>query len=236
MRPADQIVVRKYVRDRSHSRSNSLRNYLRAATAQDHAQLDARLSALDWGSVPDYRYFLEASAAALLPVEAALVDANVIGILPDWERRSRRSAILRDLEYIGGCLPPLAAQPRLGFEGVLGATYVLEGSRLGGAVLLERIAEAGDSTILCATSYLSHGSGQRFWPTFVDRLEKHAAQIESRTAVVVAARQTFKLFASMFARGGPLGTWTKLADETDSNGALNDRTLPAPWRHWPARN
>src|ERR1700752_4699793 len=86
--------VRKYVKPRPNATRSSLRNYLRMVTADDHARLDAQLMALDWGRVPDYRYFLEASAAALLPIEAALIDANVIQIFPDWERRSRRLSIL----------------------------------------------------------------------------------------------------------------------------------------------
>jgi heme oxygenase (biliverdin-IX-beta and delta-forming) len=191
--------VRKYMKRGEHATRHSLRSYLRAATGDDHAGLDARLSALDWGSVHDYRRFLEASAAALLPIEAALSDANVIRIFPDWERRTRGPAILRDLECIGGFVPQLGEQPRLSFEGVLGTMYVLEGSRLGSKVLLARIVEAANPTILGATAYLSHGSGQKLWQTFVDKLEQHATQIE-RAAVASAARRTFRLFALMFAR------------------------------------
>jgi heme oxygenase len=46
---------------------------------------------------------------------------------------------------------------------------------------------------------ISHGSGQKLWQTFVDKLEQHATQIE-RAAVAAAARRTFRLFALMFAR------------------------------------
>ena len=62
--------VRKYMKRGEHATRDSLRSYLRAATGDDHAGLDAHLSALDWGSVHDYRHFLEASAAALLQIEA----------------------------------------------------------------------------------------------------------------------------------------------------------------------
>jgi heme oxygenase len=77
--------------------------------------------------------------------------------------------------------------------------YVLEGSRLGSKVLLARIAEAANPTIFGATAYLSHGSGQKLWQTFVDKLEQHATLIE-RAAAAGAARRTFRLFALMFAR------------------------------------
>jgi heme oxygenase len=200
MRTADTLIeVQKDMKRGPPSARHGLRNYLRAATVDDHAGLDAQLGDLNWGSVQDYRYFLEASAGALLPIEAALIEANVMQIFPDWERRSRRSAILSDLERIGGRVSCLAAQPCLGFEGVLGTMYVLEGSRLGAKVLLTRIAEASDPTILRATAYLSHGSGQKLWQTFIDGLEQQAARIERGAEAAVAARQAFRLFARMFA-------------------------------------
>jgi heme oxygenase (biliverdin-IX-beta and delta-forming) len=191
-------VIPKPTKPRFKSSQQKLRDTLRVATADDHARLNAGLGGLDWENVNHYRYFLEASAAALLPIEHALIDADVVRIFPDWEQRSRRRAILHDLEHIGGCLRALPAQWRLDLEAVLGTMYVLEGSRLGAKVLLTRIAEQSNPAIVAATAYLSHGSGQRLWQTFLDRLEAHAARVE-RGAVVAAARDTLALFAQGFA-------------------------------------
>ena len=53
---ASPAQVREYKKRGEHAMRHSLRSYLRAATGDDHAGLDARLSALDWGSVHDYRH------------------------------------------------------------------------------------------------------------------------------------------------------------------------------------
>ena len=67
-----------------------LRARLRSATSDAHARLDEQIRALDLRGLPDYRRFLEASAAALLPLEESLIEAGVSRISPDWALRSRR--------------------------------------------------------------------------------------------------------------------------------------------------
>src|SRR5262245_40836486 len=132
---------------------------LRTATADAHARLDEQVRALDLRRLPDYRRFLEASAAALLPLEGSLIEAGVARIFPDWALRSRRHAILHDLARVGGVARPLAVPWRLHFDGVLGTMYVLEGSRLGAQVLLRSIARSSDAVVTQATAYL-RGAGR----------------------------------------------------------------------------
>src|SRR5262245_48776862 len=80
----------------------SLRHLLRQATAEVHASLDAQIGGCQLQSLPGYRWFLEVNAAGLIPLEAALVAAGVEQVFPDWERRSRRAAILGDLAQVAG--------------------------------------------------------------------------------------------------------------------------------------
>src|SRR5262245_57771211 len=61
---------------RNPAKEASLRNILKEATARDHARLDGRLGAFDLHDSAGYRRFLEANAAALLPLEGALVAAG----------------------------------------------------------------------------------------------------------------------------------------------------------------
>ncbi|MFK4538625.1 heme oxygenase [Bradyrhizobium ottawaense] len=65
-----------------------LRERLRDATADAHREVDAQLSSFDLTVLAGYRRFLQASAGALLPLEAALVAAGVARIFPDWPERS----------------------------------------------------------------------------------------------------------------------------------------------------
>src|SRR5690348_14674131 len=62
--------------------SATLRDRLRAATAEAHAALDRCLQAFDLTTRAGYGRFLAANAAALLPLERALEDAGVRDVLP----------------------------------------------------------------------------------------------------------------------------------------------------------
>jgi len=180
-----------------------LRHRLRTATADAHARLDEQVRALDLRRLPDYRRFLEASAAALLPLEGSLIEAGVARIFPDWALRSRRHAILHDLARVGGVARPLAVPWRLHFDGVLGTMYVLEGSRLGAQVLLRSIARSSDAVVTQATAYLRHGAGRHLWQSFLALLERHAETLRDDAGAVSAARRTFDLFAEAIARASP---------------------------------
>jgi heme oxygenase len=174
--------------------AGDLRHRLRSATADTHARLDVALGTFDLQSLTGYRAFLEAIAAALLPLESALGAASVRRMFPDWEQRARCGAILADLTRVSGVARPLAA-PRLDFAGVLGTMYVLEGSRLGAKVLLKTARQSPDPAVSNATAYLRHGSG-RLWPSFLGMLERHAAALPDDSGVIEAALGAFDLFAA----------------------------------------
>ncbi len=172
-----------------------LRNRLRGATADAHRRLDAALGTLDLQSRAGYRRFLAANAAALLPLEQALVEAGVAESFPDWATRTRGGAILDDLARVGGVVRPLAAPAPLDAGAMLGMLYVLEGSRLGAAVLLKRVAQSPDPVVAGATRYLRHGAGQRLWPGFLSRLGRLALTPDQEARAIDGARCAFDLFA-----------------------------------------
>ena len=173
---------------------HGLRQRLRAATAEAHKRIDRRFGAYNLAHAADYRRFLEASAAALLPLEAALITAGVSRVFPDWPLRSRRTAILDDLDALDGELRLLPAPPSLDFGGVLGTMYVLEGSRLGAKLLVKTVQRSSDPKVAAATAYLRHGDEERLWPSFLAALERHAAVLSDDTSAVNGAMQAFELF------------------------------------------
>jgi len=176
-----------------------IRTRLRQATAETHAQLDEQFGKFDLRRRSDYRGFLEASAAALLPLEDAVVQAGVEHIFPDWAVRSRRQAVLEDIARIGGVVHPLAAPAKLNFGQVLGTMYVLEGSRLGAQILLKRVSQSTDPMVRATTGYLGHGTGQHLWRSFLVMLERHGATLKrtlsSEKDVINGAHQAFAMFA-----------------------------------------
>lgn len=180
---------------RNPAQQPDLRTTLKEATAANHARLDAQLGAFDLHDLAGYRRFLEASAAALLPLEAALVAAGVRDIL-DWDRHARSRAILADLAAVGGAVVPLDQPALSGRPALLGTLYVVEGSRLGAAYLLKHVRRARDPRILNATAYLAHGAGQHLWQDFLAALARHAGEWPDEDDIVIPARRAFDLFAT----------------------------------------
>jgi heme oxygenase len=172
-----------------------MREKLKMATDAAHRALDTRLGAFDLTSVSGYRRFLEANAAALLPLEAALERSGVVHLFADWSQRSRRVAITADLDRIGGASHPLPSMASMSRQEMLGAMYVLEGSRLGAKYLLREVAGSREPKIVAATRYLRHGSGLPLWRTFLDALEREAVTGENEVEMIGSAQRAFAMFA-----------------------------------------
>jgi heme oxygenase (biliverdin-IX-beta and delta-forming) len=178
-----------------------VRALLREKTAAAHARLDAALQTLELQSAPQYCRFLEAHAEALLPLEKSLAASGVRRLFPDWDQRARSRVLADDIARLGGEVRQsgLLAGP-FDDAGLLGAMYVLEGSRLGAAVLLDIVSQSSDSVVRNATGFLSHGAQKRLWPSFLAVLERHGATLEDVDEAVAAARRVFALFETSFAR------------------------------------
>ncbi|HXH43875.1 MAG TPA: biliverdin-producing heme oxygenase [Bradyrhizobium sp.] len=174
-----------------HSLSG-LREQLRDATSAAHRELDAQMSSFDLTDFFGYRRFLEASAGALLPLEAALVEAGVAKTFPDWPERARSHAVAKDLERLGRDAQATVSVLPLTPSGVLGTMYVLEGSRLGAKFLLKTVADSADARVAAATAYLSHGTGKRFWQSFLSRLQSEKSCDEDEA--IEAAQAAFAAF------------------------------------------
>lgn len=167
-------------------KSAGLHDRLRAATAALHDAVERRFERFDLGDTADYAQFLALHAAAILPLERALEDAGIGGQLPDWPERRRSQALLQDLLAFGVDAPrpaPVTCQP--GGE-ALGIAYVLEGSRLGAAVLFAQLPAGAPS------AFLGHGRGLRLWPGFLRRLAE--LPLHEVAAAEHGARRAFDLF------------------------------------------
>jgi heme oxygenase len=181
-------------------RKPTIRSLLKEATAPDHERLDGLLAAFDLQTLAGYRRFLEINAAALIPLERALVEGDVDELLPDWERRTRSEAMRADLAATGGRTRPLT-QPQFDstFD-LLGTLYVLEGSRLGAAYLIKHVKRSTDPRVSNATAYLGHGAGLELWPSFIALLENYADELADPEAIVQPAKRAFELFAEAVAQ------------------------------------
>jgi len=172
-----------------------LRQHLRAATAAAHDRVDSAFGRHDLAQRDGYGAFLLSHAMVLPSLEKALERAGIAELIPDWGSRSRRAALEQDLAALRLSTSISLPTGRLeGAPALLGAAYVLEGSRLGGAVLLRRALAGADPAIGAATSYLRHGQGQGLWASFLDLLEASAPARDAPDGVVEGASVAFAAF------------------------------------------
>lgn len=155
---------------------DNIRQRLRAYGGVLHHQVDEAFSGFSLDSASGYREFLQAHAGALFSLEAALERGGIEALLHDWPSRRRRDALRADLLALGCELPlslPVTAPASAGW--CWGAAYVLEGSRLGGQVLLRRLRAAQPEA---PANYLGHASEPGLWPAFLQQLEAGALGID----------------------------------------------------------
>jgi heme oxygenase len=161
---------------------DSFHTALRAATAVDHAAVDAAFGAFDLSDHDGYVAFLTAHARALPAVEAALAAAGETGFRP------RARLIAQDLAALGAKLPdmlPLA--PPANPAARAGMLYVIEGSRLGGGLLARQVPAGLPAAYLSAT----HLPGE--WRALLARLDVDGDRAAAAEAIE-SARTVFDLY------------------------------------------
>lgn len=167
--------------------SMSARTALRIATAKKHDTVDGAFGRFDLTDPADYGRFLSAHARALPAVEAALAACDTI---PAFAPRS--GALASDLAALGLPMPgPLPLAPPENEAAAFGALYVIEGSRLGGAMLARQVP-AG-----LPHAYLSAAHAPGAWRVFgetLDRAEK-AGGPGWLDRAIAAAEATFDLYS-----------------------------------------
>lgn len=180
----------------------SVRFDLRGATASAHERVDAAFGGLSLTDPVGYASFLQAHHAVLPACEAALAASGTAGLLADWPSRVRTSALRADLTAIGVLPQPVTVKlALLSPAAAFGMMYVLEGSRLGGAVLARRLLMNPDQRCRGAARYLRHGEGLGLWPRFVRALEASPHVREDPEAVLASALHTFGLFEAAALQG-----------------------------------
>jgi len=161
---------------------------LRSETATEHERVDAAFGSYLLSDRAHYIAFLKAQAEAFLPVEAAIDDAQPELMLPDWQSRRRAPLLKRDLAALGVALEGLAEFPVPNSpEALLGAIYVLEGSRLGGKFLERQIADDFPREFLSA-----HDSAS--WRKLVGIIDERLQSAEQIEAAIISAKSVFALF------------------------------------------
>ena len=170
---------------------------LRAATNELHSKLDESLSRLDLGEVDGYRRFLRFHGRTVPPIEDALAGGGIGSLLPEWDRSRRTPSIVADLSALDEPMPAPVDQPSpRSVAELLGMAYVLEGSRLGGRILRNRVGK--DLPI----SFLAQSGTMTVWPALIAVLDRHLDSELMITEAATAARSCFSSFLSATAKEG----------------------------------
>lgn len=167
---------------------SNARAMLRAATADCHERVDAIFSRADLADRDGYGRFLLSQADAFLPIERALDRDGIEQVVPDWAARKRAPALLADLAALG--LEGPAGEGEMIFAtepALLGALYVLDGSRLGGALLKRSVSPELPTTFLSA-----HDSAA--WRGLLQIIDDRIRTDADRRAATEAARGVFAAF------------------------------------------
>lgn len=168
----------------------SARATLRTATADAHRRVDDIFSRFPLGEAAGYRAFLRATAAAHLPVEAGLEAAGACRLVADWPERKRSHLIRRDLSELDA--RPVAEETPASFTSeaeMLGALYVLEGSRLGGALLRREVPQG------LPVAFLGAPAPAGSWRRLSEFLDRRLVERQSLAEAIDAACQVFTCFA-----------------------------------------
>lgn len=149
-----------------------VRFILREATASHHHRVDRAYAAFDLAGARSYGDFLSAHARVLPAVEDAVAAVAAAGgpfaLWPEW--RPRTPALLADLTALGRIVPtPAGTRESISEAEAWGMLYVLEGSRLGAALLARRVAPG------LPVRYLSADHAAGGWQAFQVSLDAAAA-------------------------------------------------------------
>lgn len=159
---------------------------LREETRIDHEAVDRAFGLLGLDDRARYGRFLRAHARILPAAEAAVDPA---ALLPGWQGRT--AALGEDLAALGIAMPDTLPFPLCADDAVRwGAIYVIEGSRLGGA-MLARSVPAG-----LPAAYLSARHGPGGWRNIQAALDGAADGEDAawRARAIAAARATFAAY------------------------------------------
>jgi heme oxygenase len=178
---------------------------VRAATREAHDRLDRRLD-LDrrLRSRADYAAFLADQLGLFDPLERVLAAADWTGTGIRMTERARTPLLQADLRDLGTDPDAVERSPVPEIRGVaeaFGCLYVLEGSRLGGRLILkDHGPRLGVGEGFAGRFFSAGASGADGWRSFRDAFSASCAGPAERDAAIAAAIRVFAAFEAWLTR------------------------------------
>jgi len=179
-----------------------LSTHIKEATKTAHLNLEKivieKLKAIR--SNADYADFLKYFHTYFSQVEQAIAPYITAQLLPDYKDRRNSSYLKNDIEELGGTI---AEAPSVNIPVIenqlqaLGALYVMEGSIMGGSIIVKMLEKGGITKGVSFFSGYGEATGQK-WGVFVSTMNQQATTPEEETIAIEAANEAFTCFAEVF--------------------------------------
>ncbi len=175
---------------------------IREATKDAHQSLEKQvvLRLKNIRNNADYAALLRFFYAYFNSLEHALGPYITADILPDYSSRRNSGFLKNDIEALGGNTTDLPANTIPEIKNhlqALGALYVMEGSIMGGSIIVKMLEKAG---VTQGVSFFS-GYGEatpQMWGAFTAVLNQQATNTSQKETVIHTANETFSRFQKMF--------------------------------------
>ncbi|WP_043308768.1 biliverdin-producing heme oxygenase [Pseudomonas sp. ML96] len=174
---------------------------LNQATHAPHARLDSTVKAQDpFSSRENFSPFVQAQYLFQSELQALYQNAELIATFPDLAARCRARQAEADLADLGAAVPAAVegAPANLSRAEALGWLFVSEGSKLGAAFLIKRVAALG-LTETFGARHLAEPEGGRAagWKLFTHTLDALELSEEEDRAAEAGALAAFERFADL---------------------------------------
>lgn len=174
---------------------------LNQATHAPHARLDSTVKAQDpFSSRENFSPFVQAQYLFQSELQALYQNDELIAIFPDLAARCRARQAEADLADLGAAVPAAVegAPANLSRAEALGWLFVSEGSKLGAAFLIKRVAALG-LTETFGARHLGEPEGGRAagWKLFTHTLDALDLSEEEDRAAEAGALAAFERFADL---------------------------------------
>lgn len=175
---------------------------IKEATKEAHQQLEKKvvLKLKSIRSNADYADLLKHFYAYFNAVEHAIRPYITTAVLPDIAERRHSGYLKADIEELGagtGELPVVTVPQISSVVEALGALYVMEGSIMGGSIIVQMLAKYGVTKGVSFFSGYGEATGQ-MWGKFIAVLNAQAENEKQEILAIKAANETFSNFGEVF--------------------------------------
>ena len=148
----------------------------------------------------DYAAFLTKFYTYFSQVEKAIAPYISEQLLPDLKERRNSSFLKNDIEVLGNdvnSVNEVEVPVISNAVSALGALYVMEGSIMGGRIIIQMLEKLGINTGLSFFSGYGQDTGEK-WGVFTKVMNETATSEEAQEQAVNTANETFELFEKVF--------------------------------------